>query len=62
MKRTAKIVYHTRRMLNLSQQEFAREIGVSRDSVANYETGRNDPPGSVMLKVLDLAGRQFKDQ
>ena len=30
-----------RKALDLTQQEFADRIGVKRNSLANYETGRN---------------------
>lgn len=36
-----------RRSLDLTQQEFADRIGVKRNTIANYETGRNDPVDSV---------------
>ena len=36
-----------RKALKLTQQEFAENIGIKRNAVANYETGRNEPIGSV---------------
>lgn len=44
-----------RRELNLTQQEFAERIGVKRNTIANYETGRNDPVDSV----ISLICREF---
>lgn len=40
-----------RRFLNLTQQEFADRIGVKRNTIANYETGRNDPIDSVVSLI-----------
>lgn len=40
-----------RRSLNLTQQEFADRIGVKRNTIANYETGRNDPIDSVVSLI-----------
>lgn len=44
-----------RRSLDLTQQEFADRIGMKRNTVANYETGRNDPSASV----ISLICREF---
>ena len=45
-----------RRILDLTQQEFADRIGVKRNTIANYETGRNTPIDSV----ISLICREFK--
>ena len=44
-----------RRHLDLTQQEFADRIGVKRNTIANYEIGRNIPIDSV----LELIVREF---
>lgn len=44
-----------RRSLDLTQQEFADKIGMKRNTVANYETGRNEPSASV----ISLICREF---
>ena len=44
-----------RRDLNLTQQEFAERIGIKRNTVANYETGRNEPVDAV----ISLICREF---
>lgn len=44
-----------RKALDLTQQEFADRIGMKRNTVANYETGRNEPSASV----LSLICREF---
>lgn len=44
-----------RRELDLTQQEFAERIGIKRNTIANYETGRNAPVDSV----ISLICREF---
>ena len=44
-----------RKVLDLTQQEFADRIGMKRNTVANYETNRNEPSNSV----VSLICRQF---
>ena len=40
-----------RKNANLNQTEFADLIGASRDKVASYETGRVDPPDTVLRLI-----------
>ena len=44
-----------RKALNLTQQEFADRIGVKRNTIAQYEIGRNEPIDSI----LSLICREF---
>ena len=44
-----------RKELDLTQQEFAEKIGIKRNTIANYETGRNNPIDSV----ISLICREF---
>lgn len=44
-----------RKSLKLSQQEFAERIGIKRNTIANYESGRNDPVESV----VELIKREY---
>lgn len=37
--------------MGLTQQEFADKIGIKRNSLANYETGRNTPIDAIILSV-----------
>ena len=37
-----------RKTRGFTQQEFAERIGVKRNTIAQYETGRNEPIGSVL--------------
>lgn len=40
-----------RRYFDLTQQEFADRIGVKRNTIANYEIGRNAPIDSVIALI-----------
>ena len=40
-----------RKKLGLTQQEFADKIGLKRNSVANYEIGRNSPIDPVIHSI-----------
>ena len=40
-----------RKALDLTQQEFADRIGVKRNSLANYETGRNTPIDAIIASI-----------
>lgn len=40
-----------RKSLDLTQQEFADRIGIKRNTIANYESGRNEPVDSVISLI-----------
>lgn len=40
-----------RKALNLTQQQFADRIGIKRNTIANYEIGRNDPVETVLVMI-----------
>ena len=40
-----------RKMIDLTQQEFADRIGIKRNTIANYESGRNEPVDSVISLI-----------
>lgn len=40
-----------RRMLDLTQQEFAERIGVKRNTVATYEMGRSEPSNAAVSLI-----------
>lgn len=42
-----------RKALKLTQQKFADEIGVKRNTVATYEMGRNEPIDTVIKLICD---------
>jgi putative transcriptional regulator len=50
-------VRHVREQLGLSQQAFARRIGVPVDTVRNWEQGKRLPrgPSRALLRILERA-------
>lgn len=58
MEKINEIIKGVRKGLGVTQSEFAARIGVTRGSVAKYETGLTTPPGDVMLKILNLKGER----
>ncbi len=44
-----------RKTLNMTQQEFAERIGVKRNTIGQYEIGRNEPIDSI----INLICREF---
>jgi HTH-type transcriptional regulator/antitoxin PezA len=40
-----------RKTLDMTQQEFADRIGIKRNSLANYETGRNTPIDAIIVSI-----------
>ncbi|MBI4757213.1 MAG: helix-turn-helix domain-containing protein [Betaproteobacteria bacterium] len=57
MQDAARFARRVRRRLGLTQLEFARRIGVSLDTIRNWEQGKRCPTGAAkaLLKVLDKA-------
>ena len=45
-----------RKALGLTQQEFSERIGIKRNTVAQYEMGRNPPTATV----IELICREFR--
>ena len=41
-----------RKTLNLTQQEMADRLGIKRNTLANYEIGRNEPIDAVLLLIV----------
>ena len=39
---------------NLSQDRFARKIGLSGKTISAYETGRTQPPLKIIEKIVDV--------
>lgn len=51
----AKLVRDKRRALKLSQYAIGALVGVSRDKISNYETGRTPVPAEVLLAIMNLS-------
>ena len=50
-----------RRRLNLSQEEFATQIGLNRGNIASYEKGTAEPKICNLLKMSNLFGVSILD-
>ena len=50
----AKFVRQTRKKLGLTQDKFARLVGVKRSTVTNYELGEINPSAEVLLRIQAL--------
>ncbi len=37
-----------------SQEEFSRELGISRSCLANYETGKRQPDSQILAKIAKM--------
>lgn len=57
MQDAAKYARRVRRRLGLSQAEFSERIGVSLETIRNWEQGKRCPTGAAkaLLKILDKA-------
>ncbi|GAX88769.1 helix-turn-helix transcriptional regulator [Effusibacillus lacus] len=55
------IVRKLRRDMNLSQQELADAVGVSRQTIIEIEKEKSDPSGSLMLKISNFFGKDPRE-
>lgn len=42
-----------RNLKNMSQEELADELGITRARLVTYENGRNEPPIEIIIKIAD---------
>lgn len=45
-----------RKLLDMTQQEFADRIGTARNNIAGYETGKRSPSGAVVTLICKEFG------
>ncbi len=50
-----------RKLYNLSQEELAERIGVSRQTLSKYETGESIPDVEKCKAIADVFGRSLDD-
>lgn len=43
-----------RKSLGLTQEEFSKKIGIKRNTLANYEIGRNEPIDAVFFSICSV--------
>lgn len=51
METTGERIKKCRRVLGLSQADFANKIGISRITLARYESGERQPDAGVLLQI-----------
>ncbi|GEN32024.1 transcriptional regulator with XRE-family HTH domain [Cerasibacillus quisquiliarum] len=45
---------HCRKMIGLTQEQIAIELGIKRTTYTKYETGENLPDFKILIKLADL--------
>ncbi len=50
----AMLVKNLRRRLNLTQEQFAREVGVTYSTVNNWENGKRAPQPFLLRRLLQM--------
>lgn len=53
----ADIVRDARRQYGLTQTAFAENMGVTQGEISRYESGKVDPPSSILIHCLEVTGR-----
>lgn len=44
-------IRQVRKSLSLTQEEFAKRLGLARNSIANYEIGRREPTNAIIISI-----------
>lgn len=57
----ALLLRRARRHADLTQPELADRLGISKRSVAGYETGETAPPATIVARWLHVCGRPMDD-
>ncbi|WP_350348027.1 helix-turn-helix transcriptional regulator [Agromyces sp. G08B096] len=45
-----------RLLADLDQNELAAQLGIARNSISNYETGRSEPSASTFVRWAQITG------
>ena len=53
-KRTAFWLKRARGILLIDQLPLGKKLGVSRQTISNYETGKHQLPGGLLLEIMDM--------
>ena len=56
MAKLHEMLTYLRKKKDMSQQELADKIGVSRSTVGMYETGKREPEIDILQKLSDIYG------
>jgi DNA-binding transcriptional regulator YiaG len=57
---TPKRILKLRKALDLTQEQFAKEIGAFRETVARWESGKNQPRGANLKALMELEKKAKK--
>ena len=57
---TAEFVKAIRKALGITQYQMGLILSKDRSTIAKYETGVADPPGSVIMRLMELKKRRGK--
>lgn len=55
------MIHAIRKIKGLTQEDLAREVGLSRGQVANIEVGRSDMPLRTLARFAEALGVQMKE-
>lgn len=50
------MIQEFRKQKGYTQSSLAKELGVSQQSVSNYENGSREPPIAILIALSDLFG------
>lgn len=59
---SAKLVKKVRKKLNLSHEQLGEILNKNRTTVVNYEAGRINIPGDIILKIQKLLNQKGAGQ
>ncbi len=54
-------VEELRKSLSMNQEEFARAIRVSRQTISSIETGKYNPSLDLAFTIADFFGKQIEE-
>ena len=57
--KTSELIRNYRKTYDLTQQQLASKIGLDRTTIVKYESGKNDPSGSVISDMAEIFGDAF---
>lgn len=54
-------IQRQRALLNLTAQSLAKQLGLSRNTISNYETGRTEPTAHDLVRLAEVLGCTLAD-
>jgi transcriptional regulator with XRE-family HTH domain len=59
MESTSNIIGRIRKATGLSQDEFAKKIGVTKSYISNIESGYKSPSDRILLDIEEMSGEKI---